>query len=209
MNESPLLEGRALSCIRDQRILFSGLDIQLEPAKLLHVQGVNGAGKTSLLRILCGLLLPQAGSVFWRERDIRRSRSEYHQELLYIGHSPGLKEELTPLENLQFYQSLGQHSGGPQSGDVEQALEQVGLLGFEDVPVRTLSAGQRRRVALARLWLSQALLWILDEPLTALDRDGRTHLEQRLAQHIDQGGCIVLTSHQTLQLSGVTHLRLQ
>jgi heme exporter protein A len=202
---APLLEASRLSCIRDQRMLFDALDVQLADAEILQIEGVNGAGKTSLLRILCGLLPPRQGTVSWRGEPIEHCRPLFHGELLYIGHHPGIKEELSAQENLLFYRSLG---GFVMDGDIAAALDQVGLYGYEDVPVRSLSAGQRRRVALARLWLSTATLWILDEPLTAIDSDGIRNLEARLRQHRDNGGSVVLTSHQTLGLAAVRRLRL-
>jgi heme exporter protein A len=202
-NTDLLLEVSQLTCIRDQRVLFEGLNIQQNTGEILLIEGINGAGKTSLLRILCGLLPPQEGSIYWRGEEIERCRFVYHRELLYIGHSPGIKEELTAQENLYFYQSLG-----TCQGDIDEALDQIGLYGYEDVLVRHMSAGQRRRVALARLWLSRAVLWILDEPLTAIDRHGIANLETRMQRHIEQGGSVILTSHQTLTLASVKRLQL-
>lgn len=198
-----LLEGRALRCVRDQRLLFEQLDLDVPAGALVQIEGVNGAGKTSLLRILCGLSEPDAGEVLWRGGAIRDCRPEYHAELLYLGHQPALKDDLTPLENLRFFQSLNGFEADPM-----EALDRVGLFGFEDQPVRSLSAGQRRRVALARLWLDRATLWLLDEPFTAIDRHGITQLEQRLHQHRTGGGAAVLTSHQPLALDDITRLVL-
>jgi heme exporter protein A len=199
-----LLEGRALTCVRDGRTLFENLDCRLKRGEVLRLEGANGAGKTSLLRILCGLALPRNGAVRWNGEDIHRCRGEYHEQLLYIGHCPGIKEELTPLENLRFFRSLGGHAGERELQ--EAALHAIGLYGYEEVPVRVLSAGQRRRVALARLWLSTASLWILDEPFTAIDREGIRHLEERLADHVRRGGMLVITSHQSSLLEGC-HVR--
>lgn len=197
-----------LTCVRDGRTLFKNLDLSLEPGAMLQVQGANGAGKTSLLRILCGLAEPREGTVRWAGTDIRRCRADYYRDLLYIGHSPGIKLELSALENLRFSRSLGGHSH--QNTALEDALDQIGLYGYEDVPVRSLSAGQRRRVALARLWFSKARLWVLDEPFTAIDREGINHLEHRLTEHVARDGMIILTSHQALQLEQVPlrHLTL-
>ncbi len=205
----PRLEARELSCVRAGRTLFEALELCLEAGQILQIEGANGAGKTSLLRILCGLTQPQEGAVYWAGSDIRKCRSEYYQKLLYIGHSPGIKEELTALENLRFFRALGGHSGTDLT--LEEALDQVGLYGYEEVPVRTLSAGQRRRVALARLWLNGDGLWVLDEPFTAIDQDGIHNLEARLADHARNGGMVALTSHQTLHLaaSSVRHLNLR
>ncbi len=199
-----MLEGRALTCVRDGRTLFEDLDCRLKRGEVLRVEGANGAGKTSLLRILCGLALPRDGVVRWHGEDIHRCRWEYHRHLLYIGHYPGIKEELTALENLRFFRSLGGYAGDREAQ--EAALDKIGLYGYEDVPVRALSAGQRRRVALARLWLSTASLWILDEPFTAIDKEGIRHLEERLADHVKKGGMVAITSHQALGLEGC-HVR--
>jgi len=203
-DQTARLDVEQLCCIRDQRVLFKNLSFQLHSGECLQIEGLNGAGKTSLLRILCGLLSPQEGLICWRGEDIIQNRTGYHSDLLYIGHTPGLKDELNPLQNLRFYGTLNRYDH-----TFSAALEQVGLFGYEDVPVRSLSAGQKRRVALARLWLSDAPLWILDEPLTAIDSAGVSNLEQRLAQHCAQGGCLVLTSHQALNLPGLRSLRLQ
>ncbi|MBS2693449.1 cytochrome c biogenesis heme-transporting ATPase CcmA, partial [Salmonella enterica subsp. enterica serovar 1,4,[5],12:i:-] len=160
-----MLEAKSLSCVRDERILFSELSFSVQPGDIIQVEGPNGAGKTSLLRILAGLARPDDGEVCWRGRNTLRDRAGYQQDLLFIGHQPGIKAVLTPFENLQFYQAV---RGAAEPQAIWRALEQVGLVGYEDLPVAQLSAGQQRRVALARLWLSAAPLWILDEPLTAI-----------------------------------------
>lgn len=203
-----MLEARGLRCVRDGRMLFDALDLDLHPGEILQVEGTNGAGKTSLLRLLCGLAEPQAGNVCWQDSDIRACRPAYYRELLYLGHQPGVKEELTALENLRFFQTLGSRVDATTA--LDEALDRVGLYGYEDVEVRMLSAGQRRRVALARLWLSKAALWVLDEPFTAIDRDGICDLEECLAHQAERGGMVLLTTHQTLHLdaSRVHHLRL-
>lgn len=198
MTTTAALEARQLTCVRSGRLLFRELDLAVARGEIWQVEGENGAGKTSLLRILCGLTLPREGGVYWAGTEIRACRAEYHRNLLYSGHYPGIKEELTPLENLRFFYALGGHRGGDAL--LEEVLDTVGLFGFEDVPVRTLSAGQRRRVGLARLWLADAPLWILDEPFTAIDRQGVARLESRLAEHAAGGGMVILTSHQPLHL---------
>ncbi len=187
-----MLAARNLTCRRDNRTLFSGLSFSVSAGEIVHVDGANGAGKTSLLRILAGLSRADGGEVLWQQQRIDRQREVYHASLLYLGHQPGVKAVLTPLENLRFF-----HADCPQSL-LWQALEQVDLSGYEDVPVAQLSAGQQRRVALARLWLTRAPLWILDEPLTAIDRSGVEALMALFARHTAQGGAMILTTHQPL-----------
>ena len=186
-----MLEARELLCERDERTLFSGLSFTLNAGEWVQITGSNGAGKTTLLRLLTGLSRPDAGEVLWQGQPLHQVRDSYHQNLLWIGHQPGIKTRLTALENLHFYH---------RDGDTAQCLEalaQAGLAGFEDIPVNQLSAGQQRRVALARLWLTRATLWILDEPFTAIDVNG----VDRLAQHTEQGGIVILTTHQPLNVA--------
>ena len=194
-----MLAGRHLTSVRAGRTLCADLTLQLEAGRGLQGEGANGAGKTTLLRILCGLTQPREGLVYWKGNDIQRHRAVYHENLLYIGHNPGIKPELTALENLRFFQAMGGHDG---TAALTEALDRVGLYGYEDTPVRTLSAGQRRRVALARLWLSTAPLWVLDEPFTAIDRQGVRQLETRLLRHVQSGGLAIITSHQAICLDG-------
>ncbi|WP_096988614.1 cytochrome c biogenesis heme-transporting ATPase CcmA [Escherichia coli] len=190
-----MLEARELLCERDERTLFSGLSFTLNAGEWVQITGSNGAGKTTLLRLLTGLSRPDAGEVLWQGQPLHQVRDSYHQNLLWIGHQPGIKTRLTALENLHFYH---------RDGDTAQCLEalaQAGLAGFEDIPVNQLSAGQQRRVALARLWLTRATLWILDEPFTAIDVNGVDRLTQRMAQHTEQGGIVILTTHQQLNVA--------
>ena len=196
-----MFEALNLSCVRDERTLFSGLSFTVEPAEMVQIEGRNGAGKTSLLRILAGLSSPDAGEVRWQGVNTRRQRDVFHQQLLYLGHQPGVKSVLTAFENLAFYLSVNRPSGkaDADAGAIYQALDNVGLLGYEDVTVAQMSAGQQRRVALARLWLSTAPLWILDEPLTAIDKEGVATLIALFEQHTQQGGMVLLTTHQDLQ----------
>ncbi|MCW0137407.1 cytochrome c biogenesis heme-transporting ATPase CcmA [Escherichia coli] len=189
-----MLEARELLCERDERTLFSGLSFTLNAGEWVQITGSNGAGKTTLLRLLTGLSRPDAGDVLWQGQPLHQVRDSYHQNLLWIGHQPGIKTRLTALENLHFYH---------RDGDTAQCLEalaQAGLAGFEDIPVNQLSAGQQRRVALARLWLTRATLWILDEPFTAIDVNGVDRLTQRMAQHTEQG-IVILTTHQPLNVA--------
>ncbi|EKH0170865.1 cytochrome c biogenesis heme-transporting ATPase CcmA [Escherichia coli] len=190
-----MLEARELLCERDERTLFSGLSFTLNAGEWVQITGSNGAGKTTLLRLLTGLSRPDAGEVLWQGQPLHQVRDSYHQNLLWIGHQPGIKTRLTALENLHFYH---------RDGDTAQCLEalaQAGLAGFEDIPVNQLSAGQQRRVALARLWLTRATLWILDEPFTAIDVNGVDRLTQRMAQHTEQGGIVILTTHHPLNVA--------
>ncbi|MGP4395859.1 cytochrome c biogenesis heme-transporting ATPase CcmA [Escherichia coli] len=190
-----MLEARELLCERDERTLFSGLSFTLNAGEWVQITGSNGAGKTTLLRLLTGLSRPDAGEVLWQGQPLHQVRDSYHQNLLWIGHQPGIKTRLTALENLHFYH---------RDGDTAQCLEalaQAGLAGFEDIPVNQLSAGQQRRVALARLWLTRATLWILDEHFTAIDVNGVDRLTQRMAQHTEQGGIVILTTHQPLNVA--------
>ncbi len=186
-----------MTCIRDGRILFRHLDLDLAPGQVIQVEGANGAGKTTLLRVLCGLLPPQEGDIHWCGTPLEHCRPQFWGAMCHIGHQPAVKGDLTPRENLAFAARLEGLSTAPET--LDQALEPVGLWGFEDTPVRALSAGQRRRVALARLWLTRRPLWILDEPLTALDTSGSRALEAHLAAHGRRRGLALVTSHQPLE----------
>lgn len=182
---TPYLQARGLSCERDRRLLFEQLDLQLRPGDMLQVGGPNGSGKTSLLRVLAGLLPATAG-------DVQREGA-----LLWLGHAAGIKELLSAEENLAWLCAL--HAPASRA-EIAQALRAVGLAGFEDVPCHTLSAGQQRRVALARLYLPGPPLWVLDEPFSALDAGGVAQLETHLARHCENGGMVLLTTHHSLSL---------
>lgn len=200
MAVQPMLELQAVSCARGGRSLFNGLNLKLDVGQLLRVSGVNGAGKTSLLRLLCGLLLPLEGKVLWRGESIHSLRDEFNRQLVYLGHAAALKDELSALENLQVAAVLGGRHAG--RGEAMQALAHAGLRGREHAPVRTLSQGQRRRAALARLELCAGLpLWVLDEPFNALDSVATAWLVALIERHLEVGGIAVLTSHQPLALS--------
>ncbi|CAG8867971.1 Cytochrome c biogenesis ATP-binding export protein CcmA [Pseudomonas fluorescens] len=189
------LQAVGLACERDWRMLFEHLDLQLQAGDMLQVSGPNGSGKTSLLRLLAGLMQPTAGRILLNGQPLTERRHELAKALLWIGHAAGIKDLLSAEENLSWLCALHQPA---THAAIWQALEAVGLRGFEDVPCHTLSAGQQRRVALARLYLNSPPLWILDEPYTALDRDGVAQLEAHLAAHCEQGGMVVLTTHHTL-----------
>nr|WP_314484548.1 cytochrome c biogenesis heme-transporting ATPase CcmA [uncultured Pseudomonas sp.] len=191
------LQAVDLACERDWRLLFEHLAFELRPGDMLQISGPNGSGKTSLLRLLAGLMQPTAGHILLGGRPLDEQRHALASILLWIGHAAGIKELLTAEENLTWLCALHR----PASREmIWQALAAVGLRGFEDVPCHTLSAGQQRRVALARLHLASAPLWILDEPFTALDKQGITDLEAHLAAHCEGGGTVVLTTHHTLSL---------
>ena len=202
-----MLEATDLRCVRGNRVLFSSLKFSLRGGELLRVAGVNGSGKTSLLRILCGLLGPVEGEVRWRGENIRALGEEYFRELLYIGHANAVKDELTPAENLTVACTLaGMNIGKTQVGD---ALCRLGLAGYEELPVKVLSQGQRRRVALARLALSAALpLWIVDEPFIALDADAVEEVQALIAEHVARGAAVVLTTHQEVEITAVLKQRI-
>ena len=191
-----LLEAHALECIRDDRTLFSNLGFRLERGQALILEGRNGSGKTSLLRILCGIRLPDAGTVTWGDTNISKLGPDYHVHTAYVGHRDGIKLDLTPLENLAMARALGK----PSDITLETALEKVDLSGFEDVLTRNLSAGQQRRLALARLLITDTLLWILDEPFTSLDTHGIKVIENLLDQHTSSGGMLAVTSHHAVNL---------
>ena len=196
---------KSISCTRGYRDLFKDLDFVLCPGQVLRVEGKNGSGKTSLLRIMSGLAQPLEGEVFWDGRKIHHAESTYFENLLFIGHRAGIKFELTPLENLCMAKSL--HGSSAENG-IEEALYQVGLYGFEDIPCAQLSAGQKRRVALAQLFLTRAKCWILDEPYTSLDVAAVAMLEELFARHIENDGMLVITSHQPVTLQAGEQRRL-
>lgn len=194
------LQALDISCTRGGLALFAGVTFTLSPGEALRVAGRNGSGKSSLLRILCGLAEPTGGEVRWDGHRIQRIREQYCGNLAYIGHASGIKDELLAWENVAFAASLAGTRIGMQAAC--DALEQVGLSHVADLPARTLSQGQRKRVALARLCLeTPQRLWILDEPFIALDTDAVKELCSAIDRHLACGGLTVYTTHQDIVLS--------
>ncbi len=195
------LVAKDLEYSRDDRVLFSGLNFEIHAGEALQIEGRNGTGKTTLLRILCGLINADEGQIFWADQDIQKQRYDYSINMAYVGHHDGLKGECTPIENLNLSHAL---SGAERKLSAHDALIQVGLKGFDHQICRTLSAGQRRRVALARLLISPSKLWILDEPFTAIDKSGIGDLEDIITDHVKTGGMAILTSHHDVNLTGTS-----
>ena len=193
-----MLEIQSLECVRDDRQLFSDLSFSLADAEVLQIEGPNGSGKTSLLRIICGLRLAETGQVLWRGESIRANREDYYANMVYIGHLPCIKAELTVLENVRSL--LDTRSLAVTNEVIEVALAKVGLVSYEDVPGKALSSGQRRRILLAFIELAQAKLWVLDEPLTALDVQGVELMESMILEHRQAGGSVIFTTHHGMQL---------
>ncbi|MGH8550810.1 MAG: cytochrome c biogenesis heme-transporting ATPase CcmA [Methylococcales bacterium] len=200
------LEVSGLHCIRDERDLFVDLEFRVDAGQLLLVEGPNGCGKTTLLRILCGIRAQESGEILWYGEPIEALGATYHQQIAYVGHHDGLKRELTVVENIGLAQALGV----PSELGIDEILEQIQLAGYEDVATRVLSAGQRRRLALSRLLATDSDLWILDEPFTSLDSRGIAIFSDLMAAHTAAGGLVVMTSHHRVELDGVDvrHLRL-
>ena len=188
------LEARGLSCIRDDRVLFEDLDFTLNNNQVLLLEGRNGSGKTSLLRIICGFREQDAGELLWCNRTIKDGG--FYAEMAYVGHLDGVKKELTVLENLRMSLALSQ--AGKYT--IDQALDKVHLAGYDDSLVQSLSAGQKRRLSLARLLITKKSLWVLDEPFTSIDKQGIKLIESLMHEHISNGGMIILTSHHDLVL---------
>jgi heme exporter protein A len=193
-----MLTAQGLACVRGDRLLFKGLGFTLEAGGLLYVLGENGSGKSSLLRMLCGLLMPEQGEILWAGKSIKNHTEQYLPNLKYLGHLNGLKEDLTALENLQ----MGARIAGQDvtATAALAALSAIGIARCANLPVRVLSQGQKRRVALAALWLSRSPLWILDEPFAALDVAATEVLAARISEHLAAGGMTILTSHQDVPI---------
>lgn len=203
-----ILEADNLECVRGDRRLFKGIGFGLAPGELLYLQGKNGAGKTSLLRMLIGLLPPEAGEIRWKGESIRSMGEDFRADLCYLGHQNAIKEELTPLENLVAAARLAEEE--LSEDDAIDALEQVGLAGREDLACKYLSQGQKRRVALARLVKEKRQLWVLDEPFVALDVAAVAWLAGVIGAHLQRGGLCVMTTHQPVDIpaGAIKDLRL-
>lgn len=205
--DGALLEAGSINAWRGDRHVLRDVSFTLGPGECLRISGPNGVGKTTLLRVLCGLLAPESGSARWRGRDLRQLGAEYGAELAWLGHSNALKADLSARENLRYLVGLRRPLG---ASEIDNALERVDLLRAADLPVRVLSAGQRRRLALARVWLWPATLWILDEPATNLDAAGLTLVESMIRDRQRTGGLVVAAAHQRLldDAAGVRRLEL-
>jgi heme exporter protein A len=196
------LEGTGLSCIRDDRVLFEGLAFELYAGQVLLLEGENGSGKTSLLRIICGFREPDSGRIRWCGDAV--NDSQFYAQMAYVGHLDGVKKELTVLENLKVSLALSK----PGRYSIQDALKKVNLAGFDDALVQALSAGQKRRLSLARLLITENCLWILDEPFTSLDKQGIALIETLMIEHCSNNGMIVLTSHHEIALHGIDVQRI-
>jgi len=193
-----MLKAQGLACVRGDRLLFKDLSFAIDAGSLLYVLGENGSGKSSLLRMLCGLLLPEKGEVLWADKPIKANAEQYLANLKYLGHLNGLKDDLSALENLQ----MGARLSGQEVTEASAlaALNAIGIARCAHLPARVLSQGQKRRVALAALWLSASPLWILDEPFAALDVQATEVLAARIGEHLAGGGMAIITSHQDVPI---------
>lgn len=202
-----MLELIKLDCVRGGRPLFRNLNVSVPEGTLLQVEGANGSGKTSMLRIVCGLLSPENGEVRWNGANIKSLGEEYSQTLAYLGHRNGIKEELTPLENLKISNSVAGNT--LKTEDAQAALKLLGLKSRQNLPVRYLSEGQRRRAALARIITGDAKLWVLDEVLAALDTAAVGLVRTILERHLAEGGTAIVATHHDLQMSAGSLQRLE
>jgi heme exporter protein A len=197
-----------LECVRGDKQLFSELSFAVEAGSLLHVHGPNGSGKTTLLRAIAGLVLPEAGEIQWNGVSTRKLGEDFNRELLFLGHHYGLKFELSGFENLRVFARLGGFESSERQ--LETALKEVGLAHCAELPVKVLSQGQKKRVALARLRLQPSRLWVLDEPFVALDVAAVSMLLEMIQKHVADGGMVILTTHQEVdvEVGQLQHLHL-
>lgn len=196
-----------LECSRRDNILFQELNFSLEDGGLLQINGVNGSGKSSLLQICVGLIQASEGEIIWNGEDIMESRYQFQAEMTYFGHTNGVKAGLTALENMKVMHAL---SGSKANIDYSLILEHIGLSGLEDVLLSRMSAGQKRRVGLSRIFMSSSKLWLLDEPFNALDKNGKKIIEQLIVKHCTDGGMVIFATHQTMEIDGypLQHIHL-
>lgn len=191
-----------LQCIRGDRCLFENLSFELNAGELLHLHGHNGSGKTTLMRTLCGLVQPAAGEISWNGEKISQLQEDFTRHVMYLGHKNAIKDDLTGVENLLTSSLLDGSIQQPAAA--WKALEEMGLRGFEDLPTKVLSQGQKKRVALSRLLLTETRLWVLDEPFVALDKAAVAHLQDVIRRHVANGGMVILTTHQEVELTSGT-----
>lgn len=199
------LELKSLAFERDDRVLFSNVNAYLESGDIFQVEGPNGSGKTTLLRMITTALMPMSGEITWRGSSVSNASPDFLSALLFLGHQPGLKQSLSPEENLVWWRRLNTNHN--RFTNIE-ALARMGLRGYESIPCINLSAGQQRRAALARLLITEAPLWVLDEPFTAIDQQGVCELEALIMAHAQGGGIVIFSSHQTLSLANIKRLSL-
>ncbi len=200
------LSANNLTLIRGERCLFEGLDFAVKSGELLILEGRNGCGKTSLMRAIAGMLSLETGEIFWNDEPVRKQRQSFHGSLVWLAHRTGLKGDLNMLENLQFERSLRQQS----NRDSESVYQRLGIERLRKLPLRSLSAGQQRRVSLARMLLADVPLWMLDEPFTNLDREGRKLVMELVEEHLTAGGLCVMAAHQDVEIDApTTKIRIQ
>ena len=192
-----LLSIQSLSCERGYRTLFSDLSFTIGTGEALRIAGPNGSGKSTLLKVIAGISSDYSGKLFWKDEEIRTCSESYHSQMCFLGHSKAVKSSLTATENLAWFQGLYPCKS---SVTINDALKQVGLAAYGDTLCGQLSAGQQQRVALARLIMSAASLWILDEPFTAIDKQGVAEFETLIGHFVEQGGAVMITTHHNLQL---------
>jgi heme exporter protein A len=204
----PELIAENIACRRGERLVFAGLSLRLSAGSALLLTGANGSGKTSLLRLLATLIAPAAGRLGWGDAQIAADIPAYRKRLHYVGHHDGIKPGLTPRETLVFWAALHGHAALAEAPAIEAALTAFALDAFAAWPCRWLSAGQRRRLALARLVATPAPVWLLDEPTSALDADNQTRLERLIADHRTAGGRVVVASHTPIRMDGTAALGL-
>ena len=202
-----MLKVTHLECVRGERSLFKDINFSLEAGELLQVNGPNGSGKTSLLRMICGLATPANGKILWLNNNIRSLGEDYFNSIIYLGHLNGTKDNLNALENLRISSALAGNVIDKRKA--YSTLQKMGLSGREMLPIKVLSQGQRRRVTLSRLLVSNAVLWILDEPLVALDTSAVLLIKDILEKHLKKGGIVVMTTHQDINISAIETKRLQ